>query len=182
MLRVVLDSTVFCQDFLLASDEAIRLRTAASEGRIAVHVSQIVVDEVLRRYSEDIRDEGRSLESKLRPFAGGRFGRVITADIEADLRSARDGYPMVLDDLLKLPGFLVEPYPEVQHETLVKRDLERRLPFRSSKEKSSTGYRDSLVWLTVIEIAKKFPADEVLFVTNNSVDYTDTKIRSGTGK
>jgi hypothetical protein len=177
MLRIVLDSTVFCEDFHLSKGDAAQLRRAAEEGRIAVHVSQVVIDEVKRRYVEGVRDDGNTLLSKLRPFVSGRFGRVVTSDIDADLKLARESYPAVLDGLIALPGFVVEPYPDVSHAVLVERDLQRRLPFRASRARSSTGYRDVLIWLTVLDLAERYEDDEVLFVTNNSDDYTDTKAR-----
>jgi hypothetical protein len=180
-LRVVLDSTVFCDDFMLQKNAARQLRTAAAEGRVVVHVSRVVVDEVNRRYREDVWTEGRSIVDKARQFSGGRFGNVLQVNLEDPFRKAREDYSGILDRLMQEPGLVVEPYPEVSHEDLVARDLQRKLPFRQLKD-GSIGYRDALIWTTALEIAEQHPDDMIVFVTNNPTDYTDTKSQKGNKK
>jgi len=178
MLRVVLDTTVFCSDFTLSRDSALKLLESARNGNVAIHVSEVVIAETKRRFDEDLRNEGRSLSDKARNFINGRFGSVFEVDIHASVQSAQVAYPELLDGILHGNGVIIEDFPQVSHEEVVRRDLERKLPFRSGKDKPSSGYRDSLIWLTVLDIGSRYKDDQIVFVTANSDDYTDNRRKS----
>jgi hypothetical protein len=61
----------------------------------------------------------------------------------------------------------VLPIPSPDHESVVRRDLERRKPFN----KEGKGYRDYLIWLSVLEVLKR--GYRVVFVTTNKDDFCD---------
>lgn len=178
MLRVVLDTTVFCNDFTLSKDSARKLLDAAENERVAIHVSKVVIAETKRRFEEDIQDEGRSLAAKALPFVEGRFGSILDVDVRGSIASAQQAYPDVLDELLLRRGVCVEEYPAATHDEVVQRDLARVLPFSGGKNKPSSGYRDSLIWLTVLEIGARHEDDQIVFVSANSDDYTDSRKKS----
>jgi hypothetical protein len=181
MLRVVFDTTVFCNDFTLSNPEAKRVLDAAAAGDLTIHVSEVVIDETKRRYREDLTAAGQELASKAHPLQGGRFGAVLNADIRGDFQRAVAEFADRFDELLGGDGIVLEPYPDVAHKDVVERDLERRRPFRALN-KGSTGYRDTLIWESFIEIVKRHPNDQVVFVTNNSEDYCDRQAKSGSQK
>lgn len=53
------------------------------------------------------------------------------------------------------------------------RALLRKKPFK--KDGGDAGFKDFLIWLTVIEIAKKYPKDTINFITANKKDFTNNK-------
>ena len=177
MLRVVFDTTVFCNDFWFTDAEAQRSIEAAASGNIVIHVSEIVVAETKRRYREDASAAAQEVQSKARALQGGRFGNIVTADIRGDVQRATDAYPERFDQLLAHDGIIIDPYPDVSHQDVVQRDLERRRPFRISG-KGSTGYRDTLIWESLVETALRYPDDQIVFVTDNSADYCESVTKS----
>jgi hypothetical protein len=71
--------------------------------------------------------------------------------------------------------FLLAPYPQADHETLVKRLLDGRRPFKaqemSTKSGGDDGYRDALIWFTICELLRSRPNSAVVFVSNNTSDF-----------
>ena len=70
-------------------------------------------------------------------------------------------------------GFQVLPVPAVSHDELLRRLFDKRKPFRVGDGPSGCsdlGYRDSLIWHTVLELLQRDPG-EVWFITNNERDF-----------
>lgn len=180
MIRLVLDTTVLCADFHLSRPTTIQLVGAASSGILAIHVSSVSVAEAKRRYEEDLVELGQLWHSKFRELSGGRYGEVIELDVDGTLREARRRYPELLEERLSRNGIQIEPVPDVAHEVLVARDLQRRLPFRAGQRGQSYGYRDALIWETVLRVAEQHPNDPVVFVTDNVRDFgrSSTEVES----
>jgi hypothetical protein len=58
--------------------------------------------------------------------------------------------------------------PDTSHAAMLERDLGNRRPFQDGK-----GYRDALIWETVLAAAAAAGSDSVLFVSRNSGDFAD---------
>lgn len=174
VLRVVLDTTALCEDFHLRLPSGARLLAAADAGQVVVHLSPIVIAEAERRFLEDVSAEAGSIVDKLKPLVGGRFGAIVTHDIEGQVRAAREVYPAFLVALLTRAGVHHEDWPVTSHQELVGRDLRLMPPFRRLKE-ATTGYRDTLVWLQTLDIAQRHPTDDVVLVSANRMDYASLK-------
>jgi PIN domain len=75
-----------------------------------------------------------------------------------------------LREILGTGKAILRPLTGVPHEELVSRALERRKPFASS----GAGYRDALIWHTVLDLLTEND-EPVVFVTNNSSDFAEPK-------
>jgi hypothetical protein len=138
-----------------------------------------VTAEAERRFSEDVSAHSGSLVDRLKPMSGGRFGDIVSHDVDAQVRAAMQAYPGFIADLRSRVGVEVEAWPNAPHEEVAGRDLRQMLPFRKLKG-GSIGYRDTLVWLTTLDIARRHPDDDVVLVSANGSDYADaTSARRG---
>ncbi|HET7486908.1 MAG TPA: PIN domain-containing protein [Acidimicrobiales bacterium] len=165
MLRVVFDTTVLCEDFLLRRPAATRLFAAAAAGSACVHLSPVVLAETERRYLEDLRSAAGSLTTKLKSL--GQFGVTVTHDLDLEQRRASEDYLAFLEEILRRPGVSREHWPDISHEALVDRDMRMLPPFRKGRE-GTTGYRDTLIWLGTVDIARRHPGDDVVLVSANA--------------
>ena len=60
------------------------------------------------------------------------------------------------------------PYNDISHETVVKRALKNIKPFQESEK----GYRDTLIWLSLLMYLKTAKiTDDVIFISNNRKDF-----------
>jgi hypothetical protein len=121
---------------------------AAARGRLVVVVPELVVREVVNKWREKTIGE----VIKLRDGVGRlrKYGVAVILPDANQLEAEAIKVEAALRAKLKMPGVLNPGFPLVGHEPLVQRALDRRLPFtRDGKD----GYRDAVLWETVIELA-----------------------------
>ena len=63
----------------------------------------------------------------------------------------------------------ITPYPDISHEIIARRALDRRKPF---DVRGHNGYRDTLLWISVLSAATD---SKVMFVSDNSADFAKNK-------
>lgn len=68
-----------------------------------------------------------------------------------------------------MAGNSILPVPSVTQQQLLERALKRRKPFNPR----SNGYRDALIWETILEYGRKHPGERVAFLTTNVKDFCD---------
>jgi hypothetical protein len=172
VLRVVLDTTVLVNDYLLQRPDSRALLEACAQGICIVHVPSVVMAEAGRRHEEDIGEAERVATTRLRDFEVGRFGLGgdLTARLREGVEQRRLAYPRLLGELCASPNVEVDPWPSADHVEVVSRDLSRRKPFRQASS-GSIGYRDTLIWLGVLELVARHPADTFVLVSNNRTDF-----------
>ena len=166
---VVLDSTAIYQDFHLKQSATRRVLQAANKGWLRVHVPEVVIRETDRHYgdrSSELSDAARKLArsalvtSTRLPFDVDEFS--------ARVASAREDYARTLRTQLTGQGVSIIPVPEVPINALLDRDIRSRRPF----DETGRGFRDALVWESVLVVLKEaHPEGRVAFVTANVRDF-----------
>jgi predicted nucleic acid-binding protein len=166
-LLVLLDSNVFVSDFHWRSARFQLLLAEARRGHLRIVVPRLVVQEVANKYAErvttalgDARRARRDLE---------RLGHDVAWDVKATERAEiRKTFEEDLVHRLGNAGASMPDYPTIEHEAVVARLLEGKKPFTSEGK----GYRDALLWNTVVQVAK---IGRVSFVSNNYKDFASSK-------
>lgn len=145
--------------------------TAVSCG-IDVMVPAVVVDEFVNQYKEEaekIPAEIEKLSKKIRLVDPDRKIPNIIDNNEIDVLTKN--YRSILETRLKELNIKIIPYPVISHQQVVARDLQRRRPFQNSGK----GYRDTLIWESVLSQAKpsdKFFTDpQIIFINKNTKDF-----------
>jgi hypothetical protein len=150
MWHVVLDSNAVILDLRPSEDGWRQLVAAARAGRVRVGIPEIVVDELVahrtNRHQPDVADAIAALAA----WRDGRADRRVDTLLGGGV------------------GFVLLPYPEVTHRAVAARALTRRRPF---DRLGHDGYRDTLVWETVLALARTLPRGRVVFVSRNSKDF-----------
>lgn len=170
-MRIVLDANAIChRDWLLSGPSFALLERAVQQGEISLFVPEIVVEEVknkhrehLEKRSEEFQGSGRDINQLLE--AADRF-QLPVIDIDA----AQSSYERRLDQRLRELGAQRPGYAEIPHQRLVERDLSRKRPF----QESGRGYRDALLWETLITTIAN-PETTTILVTANWRDFCGEK-------
>lgn len=145
MKTLVLDTTELRRDWMLAGFTAQLLGQAVFQTIINVYVPSSVFEELIahhRRHVADAISRSEKVELDLR-----RLG--ITATVKAP--DAFDYRAYLTERFDETLSFNLLPWPTVSHEELVARAVDRRPPF----DEKGGGYRDSLVWASVLELVKQ---------------------------
>ena len=168
-MRLVLDSSVITErDWHLSGPAAQALLAASRRGRLRLVIPELVIREVVNSHRERERALIHKLydaRAKLRKLQGAWSADVPDPN---DYPPRNDGYASDLSDQLASARAQTPEIPEVAHEKLVTRALGRRRPF---DKRGRAGYRDALIWHTVLEGATR--DEQTVLATNNKDDFAD---------
>ncbi|MEV5966130.1 PIN domain-containing protein [Kribbella sp. NPDC051952] len=175
-LIIVLDTNVILGDPMCSGDAWGVLAHAAEAWDLEVFVPGVVLLEAIggfqRRLAElSIAFDGFADKKRFR--AMGLLSGV--EDMQMAIHEASEMYSDRLKQILLDFDAKILPLPDVPHSVLVERAVSRRKPCDTHGD----GYRDTLIWLTIMQILKDHAGD-VIFVSNNTKDFgSDVEAESG---
>ena len=165
-MKIVLDTNVLVADYRMSGNAFRIFFEGTQRTEVKVYIPQIVIDELLVNFQEQVDLLLNDID-KLR-----RKAKRLTDLLDESLvtryssRAITQEYQKSLLQVLKEKGITILPYPNVPHEKIVRRDLQRRRPFN----RNGAGYRDALIWEAILSLLKE-QKGQILFVTNNSKDF-----------
>jgi len=164
-MKVVLDSTEIVSHGNLRSPTYERLFQAVTDGVLTVYVPQVVLDEVLHHRRREIQQELEKIAKNLDTlyqWGATRYTRLTAAEA---LQIAQS-YQRDVMARMNEAGVPVLPYPAVAHQRLNEMASLRRKPFNNK----GGGYKDALIWFSVLELAQA-STDSIVLVSSNSDDF-----------
>lgn len=144
MKTIVLDATELSRNYLCTglTYELIGHMLDATWFNVCIPAS--VLEETVANHDRATQEAQRSVERLVRPR---RLLGLPPIPMEVSPFDYREYLSERFDDQL---GISVLPWPQITHEELVKRAVTRKPPF----DEKGGGYRDSLVWAAVVELAR----------------------------
>jgi len=165
-MLVIPDTSVFEEDLLLRSVQWRLLLENAAAANLTIAVPQVVLAEVVNRFREKVyKHIGTVTESLavLNRLTDSHLDNPIKAeDPEHWIRWYRDQ----LRARIKGRGGQILKMPRIPHAKLVRRDLNRRKPFAESGK----GYRDALIWETILQAVRE-GHNSIAFVCKDTRDF-----------
>lgn len=172
-MDVILDTTSIHDDFLLKGTAINKLVITAKERRHRIFIPEVVVLETIRHYQEKLEEIQGGVEKGLRDFKR-KANEDLTNPITASMVKGKlKKYRKDLTSRIKELGMFISPVPEIDHDTLLHKSINKSKPFKDN----GSGYEDALIWATVLDKASEFNQDNsvssprILFVTNNHTDF-----------
>lgn len=168
---IVPDANVFVADYWLRSPSFVLLRDFLKKTNALLVVPKIVLEEVINHHSEELRREYSDIRKVLRE--AGRLIRNLKGhpDLTNAIfkKSRQDPYEKFLSSELASLNAKILDYSSIPQADVVGRDLKRRKPF----QESGKGYRDTLIWETIVRNC--IEKDTVtVFITQNIRDFYDS--------
>lgn len=172
-MKVVLDSNILITDFNLHSPSFTVLFESSRNKRIDLFIPQVVFDEVVNKYQQQISKMHSEISTQIRKYnklTSNSFENPIKSEFVQD---AVNAYSAKIKSIFEEHKVTILPYPDVDHEFIAKKAMLNKKPFNSSEK----GYRDNLIW----ENIKKITADEnpdaivspeLVFITSNYKDFS----------
>lgn len=172
-MKVVLDSNILIADFNLQTPNFTVLFESSRNNRINLFIPQVVLDEVINKYEQQISKMHSEINTQIRKYnklTSNSFENPIESD---SIQNAVNTYRDKINSLFEKNAITILPYPDVDHAVLARKAMLSRKPFNSNEK----GYRDNLIW----ENIKKIIADEnpdaivspeLVFITGNYKDFS----------
>jgi hypothetical protein len=160
------------QAYVISPDSAVTIAQAIVAAPDHFQAGQAAARAALSLIRQGHRDGSLKLVSREVPWLDRieRMLDTVPADettFVAQMLGELDRYRAHLSSL---PNTEFLATPSIPHSELVKRALRRRKPF----SERGTGYRDSLIWITVLALLRR-SEETVAFVTANSADFAAGK-------
>ena len=166
----MLDSTELRRAHCNLQDADLQALFAAQRGLdVRLAVPEVVLRECLNAIGEEATACAAKADKELHAYArwtGVDVSGLRATRLAADVGAARTR----LEHGLRDEGVRILPIPDIGHGDLVARDLARTKPFDAGR-----GYRDALIWETVLALAAEEPVP-VVFVTANRQDFGDGQL------
>lgn len=157
-ITVVLDANALISDFKLEGASAIALLSQSALKSVQVGVPQIALDEAINKYREEAIRASADLSKVFASLK--RLGVVPSVSIGSVDELCRI-YEDSIRKRLKKYGISALPYPDVPHEQLARLAIAKRSPF----DQQGRGYRDALIWHTVVGLV---PDRDVWLVSDDN--------------
>ncbi|MCP3420323.1 PIN domain-containing protein [Nocardioides pinisoli] len=179
-LLIIVDATALHRDWTMAGLRWEQMWSLTTRELVALAVPQVVAMEASRQFIEhthathmkayqhgvELAKQHRRLSDAGVPISSGYVVAIDPAPEEL----SRASVTTAIERKVRESGGEVLPMPQVPHLAVVNRDLDRRKPFQPSGK----GYRDALVWETLVErVSRCHEGQLVIFVTANAGDYLD---------
>ena len=166
---VVIDTTAFFNAPLLGGKRWPELLEHCIRGSLVLVVPEVVIQEAVRhqkRASLTAIKKLTELNQCLRQAGGTEIDvRVRISELEKQ----RTEYEEWLRSALTDSGVKIHPHPQISHQQLTEWAMLDRQPFKPDE----TGYRDALIWATVLEIAEAAdPGPTIYLISANKKDFS----------
>ena len=172
-MKIIIDTNIINKDYKLHGKYIVTLSGAAAKLGYDVCVPEVVVDEIVSHYKDELleaHDTYNKGVSKLKKLLLEMPKSIISElTVEDQLQKFREQY----ESELQAKNIKILPYPNVDHKSIVAKELDKKKPFKDSQK----GYRDSLIWETVkselIPAEDLFDECQILLLTRNIKDFAD---------
>ena len=164
-MKVILDTSVAIKEGYLRSASARTFLKAAKLLGIYVCLPGVAYDELLGRAKIEINE---------RVMSANKANRKLTNLIGNQVPPmgpirAYSKYEDWLSECLHQYDVEILEYPEISFKELVQASYARRKPFKESGE----GFKDFVIWRTLLNLTENEPNGEFVFVTGNTRDYCE---------
>lgn len=148
-MKIVIDTNIIYGDFFLKKAQIISLCETASRCGIEIYVPEVVIAEIINQYREKLEEICHKVNECIRGIdqiaPQYTFNNPFSDVVKNNLLKE---YGAHLRNRINELGIKIIPYSQISHKDLVKRDLARKRPFQNSGK----GYRDALIWESVLDI------------------------------
>jgi hypothetical protein len=164
-LLAVIDSSAIREDFHLKGVLLTLLFDHRHAVNIDIGVPDVVIQETNNRYREQIQKSLSQHASACRDLTKLTHCQLPQPNIDIDKLVAQ--HERHLQGVLLQNGATPLPLPDMPQQSLLTRALRRKKPFNES----GNGYRDTLIWETILAHATAHPNQRIAFITENTRDF-----------
>jgi hypothetical protein len=170
MERYALDANAIRQDFRFERAPGRLLLREAREERIKLIVPRVALDEAVNLMREEVSERSTEVDRARRKL--DRLGALRHGDLRLSISPDEAGaaYEGELRAILDSAGAEYLPYPDVSHEVVARRAMDRRRPFDAA---GRDGYRDTLLWETLLEAASH--EEPIVLVSGDNAAFSPNK-------
>lgn len=168
MNHIIIDTNVIHLDFKLNKARIVTLCNTSTILGHEIFIPEVVIDEIVKQYDEKAEEYINSFNKALKKLSDLSTSPITQTPIDA--KGFISNYRNELNNRIKQLGIGIIPYPNTCIKIMVERELGKKKPFKDSTK----GYRDALIWDSVMEHTQKYSSNcGIIFLTANSKDFAN---------
>jgi predicted nucleic acid-binding protein len=164
---IVIDTNIFYKDLRLTRSLDLLFRDIENLP-YSIQIPEVIVQETINKYKEQRQTYISRLFSSLDSLKKFTSFDINIEIGDEDLETDIDQYEIFLRERIDAFGKIL-PLPKTSTQELIDRALSRRKPFNSKGE----GFRDVLIWETIIELVQKDDCEGIALITDNTTDFSN---------
>ncbi|WP_311762950.1 PIN domain-containing protein [Proteus terrae] len=173
-MYIILDSNIFFNNPILKRGMLKNIINIINNKEYILLLPKVIVDEVNSNFTKSRDQVFADLKSAI-----SKFNVYVPYDNEEDYeyieRTAKlndFNFEKIIAGKINEKCLTILPYPNITHENVIKRIYSRKVPFTKSDNKKEVGYKDYLIWNSILEFLKsKNNEKDVIFITDNKNDF-----------
>lgn len=167
---IFLDSTALISDYHLDSTQFNILVESKTKLGIKLSIPKLVLDETVNKYRENLESYAKKIEKAQSNFRRLTKKETIEINEVPDVDELTSEYHDYLINYFEEYDIEIIPLPDIPVAEIIERDLNRKKPFSGS-----SGYRDYLIWRSVVSSSNISSHREIVFISNNKSDFANDK-------
>ncbi len=157
-MHIVLDANIIIAEGYGDSDQFQILLSNLDNLHHRLYVPQSVIEEVVAKFERDYDEDTREISRRMRNLSW-RLNRRLPSPIDGlDGENESTLFRRRLEERFSGSNCMILGYPDISHEELVRRASARVKPFNEE----GAGYRDTLIWESVLGLAAEVDSDVIL--------------------
>ncbi len=161
-MKVVLDTNIFRQDFLMNSEKFSILFDYLKKTNSRIIMPKIVYQEIAAVYERELTSRLQQFREAKRIFENALINKPIQ-DCSIEIADEVKEYLTFLKTTIKISNEDIVSYKQSYLEEVVKRAIQRIKPCSEKGEE----FRDVLLWLTVLDIANTADQKTLIFISGD---------------
>ena len=173
-MDIVLDTNIFRNDLSFRSKDFEILLDYLKKTDSSIILPQVIFDELIGLYKRTLTKRVEEHNKTSRNLALALPHTVKeNQSVEIDIDKEVINYKEYVNNKLNLSPRCILPYQNEFMTEIVSRSIERRKPSCGDGK----GFRDTLIWLTILDYCSKSYGKQIIFISDNSKDFsTNEKI------
>lgn len=168
-MRVVIDSSAIIASSPSLDSTAFRTLFAAAEHLgMTLCIPALVIEEVAENLRAKLAKYQIEVDRTLRAY-GAAAKAALDSPLSIELVEEHAATQRrTLEEAVSARSCLVIEYPDIEHDILARRAVAKRKPFGDSRD----GYRDALIWYSVLSLLQT-SVEPLVFVCANTKDFAN---------
>ena len=183
-MHIVLDANAIVSEGFGNSRQFRALLSVSTALSHTIVVPQVVIDEVVSRFSQSMVNEVEAVRNKLNKLSNWMDRSLESPVGSLNLKGETELFASTLKNKLEDANVVVVGYPDTTHEVLVGRATSRTRPFNET----GSGYRDTLIWMSVLDLVPHtterviLVAADKVFAINKDNDHLHGELAAEVGR